>query len=48
MDKAEQLFKKEQELKEVIYDHYLDMYRRMERGQFLSENTNTRYTSYQL
>ena len=48
MDNAESIFKREQELKEVIYDHYLDMYSRMERGQLLSENCNSRYTSYQL
>ena len=42
------IFKREQEIKELIYDHYLDLYRRLERGQVLSENTNFRYTRYQL
>lgn len=49
MDKAESMPKCEpHELKEAVFDHYLDMYSRIERGQLLSENSNHRYTSYQL
>ena len=42
------MFKREQDFSEVISDHYLDLYRRLERGQLLSENCNFRYTRLQL